>query len=242
MEPGPVRVRERAQRPVESGAGARPVCRGTTARGVPDRGAEKGCENKTPEVDTDTVVSLACDVAVSVAIVLGVAVLVYAVTGAWPPVVATEGGSMEPAITTGSVIVVSGPSGLVTDASAGHAGVVTHEQGKKTGYETFGEYGDVVVYRPEGSDSRNPIMHRAMFYVEEGERYETKDGRTKVAPHDGFVTKGDANPYYDQGRGISVVKSEWIDGRAEYGVLRNADTESLPVHAFEGITDLFRVG
>jgi signal peptidase len=199
-------------------------------------------ERKTPEVDTDTVVRFACDVAVSVAIVLGAAALVYAVTGAWPPVVATEGGSMEPAITTGSVILLSGPSGLVTGASAGHAGVVTHEQGRKTGYETFGDYGDVVLYRPEGSDSRRPILHRAMFYVEEGEVYETKGGRKKVATHDGFVTKGDANPYYDQGRGLSVVKPEWIEGRAEYGVLRDTGTVSVPVHAIEGITHLFRAG
>ena len=196
-------------------------------------------ERKTPEVDTDTVVRFACDVAVSVAIVLGAAALVYAVTGAWPPVVATEGGSMEPAITTGSVILLSGPSGLVTGASAGHAGVVTHEQGKKTGYETFGDYGDVIVYRPGGSDSRRPILHRAMFYVEEGETYETKDGGTETAPHDGFVTKGDANPYYDQQKGVSVVKPGWVEGKAEYGLLRDTDTESLPVHAFEGITDLF---
>jgi signal peptidase len=198
-----------------------------------------GEKNRFPEVKADTVVRFAGDVAVSVAIVFGAAAVVYAVTGAWPPVVAPEGGSMEPAITTGSVIVVSGPSGLATDASVGHGGVITHEQGKETGYETFGDYGDVIVYRPEGSDSRSPILHRAMFYVEEGETYETKGGGTETAPHDGFVTKGDANPYYDQQKGVSVVKPEWIEGKAEYGVLRDAGTESLPVHAFEGITDLF---
>jgi signal peptidase len=196
-------------------------------------------KSRFPEVNAGTVVRFAGDVAVSVAIVLGAAALVYAFTGAWPPVVAPEGESMEPAITTGSVLVVSGSSGLVGDASAGHGGVITHEQGKKTGYETFGDYGDVIVYRPGGSDSRRPILHRAMFYVEEGETYETKDGGTETAPHDGFVTKGDANPYYDQQKGVSVVKPGWVEGKAEYGLLRDTDTESLPVHAFEGITDLF---
>ena len=196
-------------------------------------------KNRVPEVNADTVVRFAGDVAVSIAIVLGAAALVYAVTGAWPPVVAPEGSSMEPSITTGSVLVVSGPSGVVTDASAGHGGVVTHEQGKRMGYETFGDYGDVIVYRPEGSHSREPILHRAMFYVEEGETYETKGGVTKVAPHDGFVTKGDANTYYDQQRGISVVKPEWVEGKAEYELL-DTGPESVPVHTFEGATDLFR--
>ena len=189
-------------------------------------------EKRLPDVKTDTVVRFVGDIAVSVAIVLGAATLVYAVLGAWPPVVMPEGGSMEPGIETGSVIFVSGPSGLVTDASKGHRGVITHEQGKNMGYRTFGDYGDVVIYRPKGDNGRS-IIHRAMFYVKEGETYEI-GGLTKVAPHDGFVTKGDSNSYYDQERGISVVKPEWVEGKAEYEIPGDVGTKLTSVLSSSG--------
>jgi len=58
-----------------------------------------------------------------------------------------------------------------------------------------------------------------MFYVEEGDEYTTIEGDTEVAPHDGFVTKGDANERYDQEQGLStVVRPEWVEGKARYRV------------------------
>ncbi|MDY7083083.1 MAG: hypothetical protein SXQ77_11945, partial [Halobacteria archaeon] len=40
-----------------------------------------------------------------------------------------------------------------------------------------------------------------------------------TARHEGFVTKGDNNPFYDQARGISeVVKPKWVKGKAKYRI------------------------
>jgi signal peptidase len=178
-----------------------------------------GIRSKVRELRKRPAVKLAEDILISVAIVGGIAVLLYTVSGIWPPMVAIESGSMEPGMSEGDIVFIVSPSNFVAEGATEQHGVVTHRQGKEDGYKTFGEYGDVIVYRPDGSELRTAIIHRPMFYVEEGETYETIGGQTKVAPHDGFVTKGDANRYYDQEQGLSeVVKPEWIEGKAEYRV------------------------
>jgi len=171
------------------------------------------------EFRDNAVVRLAEDILISVAIVGGIAVLLYTVAGIWPPMVAIESGSMEPSMSAGDIVFIVSPSNFVAEGATEQHGVVTHRQGKEDSYRTFGNYGDVIVYKPDGSELRTAIIHRAMFYVEEGERYRTVSGETAVAPHDGFVTKGDANTYYDQEQGLSkVVKPEWVKGKARYRI------------------------
>jgi len=126
----------------------------------------------------------------------------------------------------------------------GETGVVTANRGAETGYRQFGGHGDVIVFAPNGEEGRTPIIHRAMFYVEEGERWvdranpeylggvdSCQEVATCPAPHDGFITKGDNNPSYDQAGGgqlrtrgtvgqLDPVKSEWIVGTAEVRIPR----------------------
>lgn len=180
---------------------------------------DDGLRSKVREVRENPVVRLVEDILISVAIVGGIAVILYSISGIWPPMVAIESGSMEPSMSAGDIVFIVSPSNFVAEGATKQDGIVTHRQGKEDGYETFGKPGDVIVYRPDGSNLRTPIIHRAIFYVEEGEEYETIGGEEKVAPYDGFVTKGDANKYYDQEQGLSdVVKPEWIEGKAKYKV------------------------
>lgn len=184
-------------------------------------GAEdgEGVRSRIREVRQNPAVKLVEDILISVAIVGGIAVILYSISGIWPPMVAIESGSMEPAMYAGDIVFIVSPSNFVAEGATKQNGIVTYRQGKKDGYKTFDNYGDVIVYRPDGSKFRTPIIHRARFYVEEGETYETVDGETRVAPHSGFVTKGDANKYYDQEQGLSsVVKPEWIQGKAKYRI------------------------
>jgi len=179
----------------------------------------EGLRSRVREIRENPVVRLAEDILISVAIVGGIAVILYSISGIWPPMVAIESGSMEPAMSAGDIVFIVSPSNFVAEGATKQDGIVTYKHGKEDGYETFGRAGDVIVYRPDGSNVRTPIIHRAMFYVEEGEEYETVEGETRVAPYDGFVTKGDANRYYDQEQGLSdVVKPEWIEGKARYKI------------------------
>ena len=125
--------------------------------------------------------------------------------GLWTPMVAVESESMVPHIQIGDIIFME---------SAERAGIVTQKDGKQSGYTSFDEFGDVILYKPFGRDDKTPIIHRAMYYVERGEPL--WDGGPP-APHAGYITKGDNNPSYDQKGSISYlqpVKKEWITGVA----------------------------
>ncbi|USZ69663.1 S26 family signal peptidase [Halorussus salilacus] len=171
----------------------------------------------------------------SAAIVLAIGLLLFAISGVWPPMVAIESGSMEPHMQKGDLVFIMDDGRLVPDAAQGDTGVVTHEAGAEAGYEQFDEPGDVIIYQPDGRSYETPIIHRAMFWVDEGENWYDRADEDHVpqgtdsceelsncpAPNSGFITKGDANPYYDQSRAMGIsapVEPEWVRGTAEVRV------------------------
>ncbi|WP_245998645.1 S26 family signal peptidase [Halalkalicoccus subterraneus] len=169
---------------------------------------------------------------VSVGMVLVVGLLLFSLAGVWPPMVAIESGSMEPNMHPNDLVFITDNDRFVNDAAYGSTGVVTYEAGQESGYEKFNGYGDVIIYEPNGNDRQVPIIHRAHFWVEEGENWydradpehvgnaaDCEELRNCPAPNAGFITKGDnevTNQRYDQARGISgPVAEEWVIGTAE---------------------------
>jgi signal peptidase I len=160
------------------------------------------------------------DILVALLVVALVISIVYAWSGSVTPLVAVESGSMEHNKTTslldqndgiyiGDVVLVK----KITD-------VVTYKQGIQENYMKFGNYGDVIVYRPNGDEHMTPIIHRAMDRVNAGDRLPNN----QTATHAGYITKGDANADYDQpllfggAPRVEPVKPEWIIGVAQYRV------------------------
>jgi signal peptidase len=170
------------------------------------------------------------DVVSSVVAVFLVGFLLFAVSGVWPPLVAVESGSMHPHMKTGDLVFVMEEERFHGENAHAGTGVVTARAAE--GYRKFGQSGDVIVYAPHGNADRTPIIHRAMFWVEDGEDWYGKADGTYVgsaddcselnhcpAPHAGFVTLGDNNGLYDQARaGLPPVKSAWVVGTAEVRV------------------------
>ncbi|WP_306054793.1 S26 family signal peptidase [Natronococcus wangiae] len=174
------------------------------------------------------------DVLGSVAIVVVIGLLLFAVSGIWPPLVAVESGSMEPNMQKGDLIFVVADDRFVGDDPADDTGVVTHESGQD--HEKFGKSGDVIIFKPNGNEYETPVIHRAHFWVEDGENWvDTKANEEYVngasceqlptcpANHDGFITKGDANSYYDQyhrgpGAETDVVHPGWVTGKATFRI------------------------
>jgi len=84
----------------------------------------------------------------------------------------------------------------------------------------YGNYGDILVYRPDGFSNITPIIHRAMgsydaswFNANLGTNY----------THGEYLTKGDNNPGYDQeppprGLGLEPVEGGWVVGKALFSV------------------------
>lgn len=166
----------------------------------------------------------------SALIVIGIGLLLFAISGVWPPMVAVQSGSMQPHMTRGDLVFVVHESRFAGNGAVAGTGIVTYRQGVDGDYQKFGAPGDVIVYHPNGATGPDPIIHRAHFYVEEGENWydranpdyiraeDCEELRNCPAPHSGFITKGDnprTNRYYDQAEGMSrPVKPEWIQGKA----------------------------
>jgi signal peptidase len=173
--------------------------------------------------------------AASSALAVGVVgMLLFAVSGVWPPLVAVESGSMQPNMEKGDLVFVMEEHRLSPDYSVAETGVVTVDSASDHSYRKFGGAGDVIVYKPYGNARQTPVIHRAHFWVTDGENWYDEANpeflqaedcdqlRNCPAPHAGFITKGDneiTNDYYDQARGISSpVRPEWVWGTAEYRV------------------------
>ncbi|MDG5778860.1 S26 family signal peptidase [Haloarculaceae archaeon H-GB1-1] len=163
--------------------------------------------------------------------VLLVGVLLFAASGVWPPLVAIESQSMTPHMEVGDLVFVMEEHRFPGDAQQAGTGVVTAHAGASADYRKFQNPGDVIVYEPDGNGRQTPIIHRAMFWVEEGENWYDEADQDDIggadscdelancpAPHAGFITKGDANPRYDQvgpSPFSGPVKPGWVVGTAE---------------------------
>ena len=118
-------------------------------------------------------VSLARDLLWVVGVVGCIALLLFLICGTWPAVVTIESGSMIPNMNIGDLVVV------VQKDRFGD--LQTWDDGKKSGYKKFGDYGDVIIYRPNGVtdmwasvgllplSKQHPIIHRAMTWTDAGE-------------------------------------------------------------------------
>ena len=151
-----------------------------------------------------------------VVVIVAVKVSAYAATGTTHVGFAMQSGSMEPNMHVRDQILIQSPQ---------RTNIITCEDGKIHDYRSFNDYGDVIIYQPNGISSATPIMHRAISWIEKGEVMSNGE----PAPHEGYITKGDNNPSPDQsGLGIEPVKPEWVIGVARVRV-------SYLGHLFKGI-------
>ena len=110
------------------------------------------------------------DAAIAFALVASVLLIMYAYTGLWPPLVVVESDSMMHSEDNTSYVGVidTGDMVLVKDIDSADE-VTTYLRGFVNGHRTYGDYGDVVVYKKRGLDEETPIIHRAVLYLEVNE-------------------------------------------------------------------------
>ncbi len=150
------------------------------------------------------------DVALALAGLIVICAALYAYAGVWPPLASVTSDSMFPHLEKGDLVFIQG---------LGRGDVKTYEGPESVGYGSFGETGDVIVYRPNGQANVTPIIHRAIRFVAEGQPM-WHNG--PPAPWAGYITLGDNNQgTYDQNSNISPeapVRKEWIIGIARYRI------------------------
>ena len=193
-------------------------------------------EEPQQEENEDSWGLFARDVLTSIVAVLLVGMYLFAISGVWPPMVAIESESMDPNMQVNDLVFVMEPDRFQPADAHGDTGVVTVQTGEETGYEQYGNSGDVIIFEPDGDEGDTPIIHRAMFWVEEGENWVGKANDEYIrgpndcsqvqacpAPNAGFITKGDNNHEYDQASPTQAnrpVKTEWVIGTAEVRIPR----------------------
>ncbi len=109
-------------------------------------------------------ISLGKDFAFALFVLFIVLGSLFIYSGRWPPMVVVESSSMSHSeasqlgvIDTGDIVVVKQTS---------YNDIVTYVEGRASSHSTYGQYGDVIIYRPMGSDQRTPIIHRPIVYIE----------------------------------------------------------------------------
>jgi signal peptidase len=189
-------------------------------------------------------VSLVRDLLWIVAVVGGIALALFVISGTWPAVVTIESQSMVPHMNVGDLVVVVQKDRFGT--------LQTRVQGNTTGYKKFEDYGDVIIYQPNGaknpvvpipflSSGVHPIIHRAIDKPATADLPEyllldLVNISKYYEPHGGYITKGDNNKNIDQiavyqGLGvIEPVKDEWIIGKALFTIPL---VGYLPLHIVE---------
>jgi len=138
------------------------------------------------------------DAGVALLFVILVLLAMFAYTGLWPPLVVVESNSMMHgednlshigAIDTGDLVLVKKVDSV--------SDVETYVDGLSSGHKTYGDYGDVVIYKRGGSNAVTPIIHRAIIYLEinaDGQSYRSES--LSMAPSDRWST-GDVGDTWD---------------------------------------------
>ena len=97
---------------------------------------------------------------VALAVIVVLLVALFAYTQNWPPVYVIESDSMQHGANDVVGLVNTGDLVLAQKISADD--ITPYLLGMQTGYSTYGEYGDVLLYHPNGGGT-TPIIHRAIL-------------------------------------------------------------------------------
>ena len=100
---------------------------------------------------------------VALAIIVVLIVSLWAYTQNWPPVYVVESNSMQHGPNDHLGLINAGD--MVLAQKIPFSQITTYVDGLLTGYSTYGEPGDVVLYWPNGQGS-TPVIHRAMVYLQ----------------------------------------------------------------------------
>jgi signal peptidase I len=101
---------------------------------------------------------------VALAIIVLLLVAFWAYTQNWPPAYVVESNSMQHG--SGDVVGLINAGDIVLAQKVSFGSIVPYVIGMQTHYSTYGEWGDVLLYHPNGNPSATPVIHRAILYLD----------------------------------------------------------------------------
>ncbi len=101
---------------------------------------------------------------VALAVIVVLLVSLFAYTSNWPPIYVVESNSMQHG--SGDHLGFLNAGDVVLAEKVPNSTIVPWVVGLRTGFQTYGEPGDVLLYHPNGSASSTPIVHRAILYLQ----------------------------------------------------------------------------
>lgn len=129
------------------------------------------------------------DAGIALAFVACILLAMYAYTGLWPPLVVVESESMMHSEDNVSYIGVIDTGDLVLVKSVDSVpDIETYMEGYASGHRTYGDYGDVIIYRINGLEDRTPIIHRAIIYLEVNDGGGFRAESLRDVPEDKWAT------------------------------------------------------
>ena len=109
-------------------------------------------------MDKDTK-DIICVAVVAFLIIVMTTVSLMAYSGLSSPLTVVESNSMQHSKDTSSIGIID-TGDMIVMVSPDKVSVTTYVEGYKTGYQKFGLYGDVIIYKR--SNGQNPVIHRAI--------------------------------------------------------------------------------
>ncbi|QLH74885.1 MAG: S26 family signal peptidase [Methanomassiliicoccales archaeon] len=103
---------------------------------------------------------------ITIAVFLIIIGALFLYSGIWPPFVVVESGSMQHSDDRSKIGIMDTGDLILVRELGEDGGIVTYVEGYSTGYRTFGDYGDVVMYKRDGTDRFTPVIHRAIVLLE----------------------------------------------------------------------------
>ncbi|MGA1866106.1 MAG: S26 family signal peptidase [Thermoplasmatota archaeon] len=146
-----------------------------------DRGGEKDGEPRKEDLRTriwNESRSFIFDFIGAMIVLLIIIGALYTYTGNWPPLVVVQSGSMEHSDETSSIGVIDTGDLVFVKKLGDGRDPVTYVEGVVSGHRTYDSYGDVIIFRPNGNETRTAIIHRAVVWIEfNSSTYNTETGQ-----------------------------------------------------------------
>jgi signal peptidase I len=140
---------------------------------------------------------------VALAVIVVLLVGLFAYTANWPPVYVVESNSMQHGtgdrvgyITAGDVVLAQRTA--ASDIATYFPSVA------RGGPSNYGEPGDVIVYRPFGSTSATPVVHRAILFLQ----YDKSTHAYNATSLEGLPCSSSSHPYYSTSSASSCNVTE----------------------------------